>query len=54
MFFNVTTLKDPSMRHDGLHTVEAIAMASSDAFARWKDSRPGTRPAEYAQPQGAI
>ena len=47
MFLNVTTLKDPSMRRDGLHTVEAIAMASCDAFAQWRDSRPGQRPPEY-------
>lgn len=47
LFFNVTTLKDPSMRSDGLHTVEAIALASPDAFSAWKDTQPGSRPAEY-------
>lgn len=49
LFFNVTTLKDPSMRRDGLHTVEAIALASPDAFAQWKDSESGNRPAGYRE-----
>jgi phytoene dehydrogenase-like protein len=49
LFFNVTTLKDPSMRTDGLHTVEAIALASFDAFAKWRHTSPGERPAEYAR-----
>jgi phytoene dehydrogenase-like protein len=47
LFFNATTLKDPSMRDDGLHTVEAIALASIGAFARWRETRPGARGAEY-------
>ena len=49
LFFNVTTLKDPSMRSDGLHTVEAMALSSMDVFARWRDSKPGARGSEYAQ-----
>jgi all-trans-retinol 13,14-reductase len=49
LFFNVTTLKDPSMRTDGLHTVEAIAISSFDAFARWQDTKPGERGPEYAR-----
>lgn len=49
MFLNVTTLKDPSLRKDGLHTVEAIALASCDAFSRWSDSQPGERPLEYVR-----
>jgi all-trans-retinol 13,14-reductase len=49
LFFNVTTLKDPSMRTDGLHTVEAIALASFDAFAKWHGTKPGERPPAYAQ-----
>jgi phytoene dehydrogenase-like protein len=47
LFFNATTLKDPSLRADGVHTVEAIALASIGAFARWKDTPPGGRGAEY-------
>jgi phytoene dehydrogenase-like protein len=49
LFFNVTTLKDPSLRQDGLHTVEAMTLSSVDAFAPWKDSVPGKRPTAYAQ-----
>ena len=48
LFLNATTLKDPSMRRDGLHTVEAIAIASIDAFAKWKDLPRGRRGPEYA------
>jgi phytoene dehydrogenase-like protein len=47
LFLNVTTLKDPSRRSDGKHTVEAIAFASYDAFAGWKDTKPGARPPDY-------
>jgi len=47
LFFNVTTLKDPSLRRDRLHTVEAIALASIDAFARWRHLPPGGRGPEY-------
>lgn len=49
LFFNATTLKDPSMRSDGLHTVEAMAIASIEPFARWKDRAPGTRGEDYAR-----
>lgn len=54
IFFNVTTLKDPTMRSDGLHTVEAIAIASVDAFARWKDLPRGARGPEYARLKAAL
>jgi all-trans-retinol 13,14-reductase len=47
LFFNVTTLKDPTMRTDGVHTVEALALASPDAFARWRDTAPTARPEDY-------
>lgn len=47
LFLNVTTLKDPSRRADGRHTIEAICLASYDAFAPWRDSTPGHRPNEY-------
>lgn len=49
LFFNATTLKDPSMRDDGLHTVEAIAFASHKAFSRWSGTQPGERPEAYKQ-----
>lgn len=48
LFFNVTTLKDPSLRDDGLHTVEALALGSPRAFAAWRDLPRGKRGAGYA------
>lgn len=47
LFFNATTLKDPSLRSDGLHTVEAMAVATPRPFERWRGSRPGQRPEDY-------
>jgi phytoene dehydrogenase-like protein len=47
LFFNATTLKDPTLRSDGLHSVEAMALASPAAFLRWRDSRSGQRPPDY-------
>lgn len=54
LFFNVTTLKDPSLRRDGLHTVEAIALASPEAFSRWRDLPRGRRGPEYALLKEAL
>jgi acyl carrier protein len=48
IFFNVTTLKDPSLRTDGLHTVEALALGRPRAFEAWRDARPGERGSAYA------
>lgn len=49
LFLNVTTLKDPTRRRDGKHTIEAICLASYDAFAAWENSTPGHRPEAYRQ-----
>ncbi len=49
LFFNATTLKDPSLRRDGFHTIEAVTLSSVDPFAQWKDTRPGKRPRAYAR-----
>jgi phytoene dehydrogenase-like protein len=54
LFLTVTTLKDPSLRHDDLHTVEAICFASYDAFARWRGSEPGRRPKDYRRLKGYL
>lgn len=54
LFFNVTTLKDPTLRRDGLHTVEAMALSSMDPFAAWQGSAPGRRPPEYARLKEAL
>jgi phytoene dehydrogenase-like protein len=47
LFFNVSTLKDPTLRSDGLHTVEVMALASARAFAKWSDSPRDQRPPDY-------
>jgi phytoene dehydrogenase-like protein len=47
LFLNVTTLKDPTRRADDKHTIEAICLASYDAFARWQHTTPGDRPEDY-------
>ena len=48
LFFNVTSLKDPSLRDDGLHTVEALALATPKAFRKWRGAAPGDRGPDYA------
>jgi phytoene dehydrogenase-like protein len=47
LFFNVTTLKDPSLRSDDLHTVEALALGTPRGFDAWRDSQPGKRGEAY-------
>jgi phytoene dehydrogenase-like protein len=49
MFFNASTLKDPTLRQDGLHTVEVMALATPRAFERWRDTRIGARGEDYSQ-----
>jgi phytoene dehydrogenase-like protein len=49
IFFSATTLKDPSLRSDGLHTVEAMALATPRSFARWRDMPRGQRGDDYAR-----
>jgi all-trans-retinol 13,14-reductase len=48
LFVNATTLKDPTMRRDGRHTVEAMALVSFDAFRRWAGQPRGERGPAYA------
>lgn len=48
LFFNVTTLKDPSLRSDRLHTVEALAMGTPGPFRAWQSTQPGGRGRAYA------
>jgi phytoene dehydrogenase-like protein len=54
LFFNVTTLKDPSMRSDNLHTVEALALGTPRAFEAWRGSRTGARGDDYLALKGRI
>jgi all-trans-retinol 13,14-reductase len=49
IFFSATTLKDPSLRHDHLHTIEALALARPRAFERWRDIPERLRGREYQQ-----
>jgi len=46
-FLTCTTLKDPSKRAHGHHTMEAFSFVSWEAFNRWENTRPGERPEEY-------
>ena len=54
LFFNATTLKDPSLRRDGLHTVEAIALGTPRGFDAWRDAEPGARGEAYASLKDRI
>ena len=47
MFLTVTTLKDPSKMHAGIHTCEAFTFVDYAAFEQWADSLKGDRPAAY-------
>ena len=47
-FLTATTLKDPSKRRDGLHTLEMFSLVDHRAFAAWVGSTPKSRPASYA------
>ena len=47
MFLTVTTLKDPSKMHGGVHTCEAFTFVDYAAFEQWSDSEYGARPAAY-------
>ena len=47
-FLTVTTLKDPSKRYHGHHTLESFVFVGTRAFDRWAKSRYGERPADYA------
>ncbi len=46
-FLTVTTLKDPSKMHHGVHTCEAFSFVSYQAFRKWAHTRHGQRPADY-------
>jgi len=46
-FLTITTKKDPSKMHAGLHSMEAFVFVSYDAFKKWADSQYGDRPGDY-------
>ncbi len=49
MFLTVTTLKDPSKKHSGHHTLEAFAFVNYEPFQRWAEQPPGDRDWDYQQ-----
>ena len=46
-FLTATTLKDPSKRVGGSHTLEAFTFLHPDSFKRWTGSRFDARPDDY-------
>lgn len=46
LFVSVSSLKDPTARHDGRHTLEMFTFVPHAPFARWRDTD-GDRPAAY-------
>ncbi len=54
MFMTVTTLKDPSKMHGGIHTLEAFAFVSYEAFSRWVGTQTGERPEDYRALKGQL
>lgn len=46
-FLSIPTLKDPSLRSDGAHTIEVIAIVPYGPFSRWKDQPCNHRDREY-------
>jgi all-trans-retinol 13,14-reductase len=47
LFFTATTLKDPSKRYGGHHTLEAFSFVGHDAFRQWASTAFGDRPGSY-------
>jgi all-trans-retinol 13,14-reductase len=47
LFLTITTLKDPSHRVYGHHTLEMFTFVPFEPFARWADTNPDDRPAAY-------
>ncbi len=54
MFMTITTLKDPSKKKKGLHTIEAFGFSSYEPFKKWADEPSGNRSKEYAQLKNDI
>ena len=47
MFMTITTLKDPSKKHNKNHTIEAFSFANHTPFDKWKNEPKGKRSADY-------
>jgi phytoene dehydrogenase-like protein len=48
-FLTVTTLKDPTKMHKGVHTLEVFAFVNYEPFTKWENDTPGDRAWEYQQ-----
>ncbi len=46
-FLTITTKKDPSKMHDGIHTMEAFTFVPYKVFERWQDTDVEDRPQDY-------
>ena len=47
LFVTIPTLKDPSLRRDGVHTLEVITVAPYDPFERWEQAPHRKRGDDY-------
>ena len=47
LFLSLTTLKDPSKRYRGHHTIEGFTLVGYDAFRTWAATAHDARPASY-------
>jgi phytoene dehydrogenase-like protein len=54
LFLAITTLKDPSHRRDGKHTIEMFTFVPYAPFARWRTTQQGDRGPEYEQFKEAL
>ena len=54
VFMTVTTLKDPSKMHNGIHTLEAFAFVNYEPFKAWEDQPKGERALEYQALKGEL
>lgn len=54
LFLAITTLKDPSHKPSGLHTIEMFTFVPHAPFARWSGTSPGERGWEYERLKESI
>lgn len=47
LFLSISSLKDPTARRDGEHTLEMFTFVPYAPFARWRHTPPEARPAAY-------
>lgn len=47
LFLTVTTLKDPTKRHNGHHTCEAFTFVGYEPFQKWAHTQSGARGPDY-------